>query len=69
MAKRKILDKISIHAPQPKLAEKPVRRLIKLGEKKDRSVNSLVVEAILEYVKREERKGCSTELAPAFPFR
>ena len=44
-------------APQQKIAEKPVRRLIKLGEKKDRSVNSLVVEAILEYLRREEKKG------------
>jgi len=39
------------------MAEKPVRRLIKLGEKKNRSVNYLVVEAILEYLKREEKKG------------
>jgi len=60
---------VVVHIPQPKIAEKPVRHLIKLGEKKDRSVNSLVVEAILEYVKREERKDCSTELAPAFPSR
>jgi len=51
------------------MTEKPVERPIKLEEKKDRSVNSLVVEAMLEYVKREERKGCSTELALAFPSR
>ena len=57
MAPKEILDKISIYVPQPKIAEKPVRRLIKLGEKKDRSVNYLVVEAILEYLKREEKKG------------
>jgi len=29
---------------------------MKLGEKKDRSINYLVVEAILEYLKREEKK-------------
>jgi len=48
MAKRKILDRISIYVPKSKQAEKPVERLMKLGEKKDRSINYLVVEAILE---------------------
>lgn len=57
MAKKTISDKLSIYIPQPKMVEKPVERLIKLGEKKDRSVNYLVVEAILEYLKREEAKG------------
>jgi predicted transcriptional regulator len=33
-----------------------VERLIKLGEKKDRSVNYLAVEAIVEYLAREEKK-------------
>jgi len=58
MAQRKqMLDKLSIYIPQKKLDEKPVERLIKLGEKKDRSVNYLVVEAIMEYLKREEGKA------------
>ena len=56
MAKRKILDRISIYVPKSKQAEKPVERLMKLGEKKDRSINYLVVEAILEYLKHEEKK-------------
>jgi len=54
--RKEILDKLSIYIPQPKMAEKPVERLTKLGEKKDRSINHLVVEAILEYLKREEKK-------------
>lgn len=54
MAKKQILDKLSIYIPQKKMAEKPVERLIKLGEKRDRSINYLVVQAILEYLKREE---------------
>jgi len=54
VAKKEILDKISIYVPQSKMAEKPVERLIKLSEKKDRSINYLVVEAILQYLKREE---------------
>lgn len=54
MATKQIFDKLSIYIPQNKMKERPVERLIKLGEKKDRSVNYLVVEAILEYLKREE---------------
>jgi len=56
MAKKEILDKLSIYIPQPKMKEKPVQRLMKLADRKDRSINYLVVEAILEYLKREERK-------------
>jgi len=52
--KKEILDKLSIYIPQSKMAQKPVERLVKLSEKKDRSINYLVVEAILEYLKREE---------------
>lgn len=52
--KKEILDKLSIYVPESKQTEKPVERLIKMGEKRDRSINYLVVEAILEYLKREE---------------
>ncbi len=57
MPQKQILDKLSIYVPQNKVAEKPVERLLKLGEKRDRSVNYLVVEAILEYVERKEKGG------------
>ena len=56
MVGKTVLDKMSIYIPQSKQAEKPVERLIKLGSKKDRSINYLVVEAIMEYLKREEKK-------------
>ena len=56
MANKRNLDKMSIYIPQKKLQEKPVERLIRLGEKRDRSINYMVVEAILAYLKREERK-------------
>jgi len=36
------------------MADKPVERLVALGEKRDRSVNYLVVQAIIEYLEREE---------------
>lgn len=54
---KQLLDKISIYVPKSKLGNKPVERLIKLAETKDRSVNYLVVEAILEYLEREEKRG------------
>jgi len=57
MVKKRVLNRISISIPQSKLAEKPVERLLKIAAKKDRSPNYLVVEAILEYLKREEKKG------------
>ena len=55
MAAKTVLDKLSIYIPQGKQGQKPVERLIRLGEKRDRSINYLVVEAILDYLKREER--------------
>ena len=54
MVGKTVLDKMSIYIPQSKQAEKPVERLIKLGKKLDRSINYLVVEAIMEYLETEE---------------
>ena len=56
MAHKEILDKLSIYIPQAKLKQQPIERLIKLGEKRDRSINYLVVNAIIEYLDREEKK-------------
>ena len=57
MAKKEILDKLSIYIPQKKMEERPVERLIKLGEKRDRSINYLVVDAIIQYLEREENRS------------
>lgn len=57
MASKEILDKLSIYIPQRKMEEKPVERLIQLGDKRDRSINYLVVDAILQYLEREENKS------------
>jgi len=56
MAKKEILDKLSIYIPQKKMEQHPVERLMKLSDKNDRSINYLVVEAIIQYLKREEGK-------------
>ena len=57
MPRKEVLDKLSIYIPQRKKTEKPVERLIKLGEKVDRSINYLVVDAIIQYLDREENKN------------
>ena len=48
------LDKMSIYIPSTKIDQRPVERLMALGEKRDRSVNYLVVEGIIQYLDREE---------------
>ena len=55
MRQKTILDKMSIYIPQEKQKQQPVERLMKLGEKRDRSVNYLVIQAVLEYLERQER--------------
>lgn len=57
MTRKELTDKLSIYIPQGKVQRKPVERLIRLGKKKDRSVNYLVVEAILEYLDKEEARN------------
>ncbi len=57
MAGKEIMDKLSIYIPQRKMMEKPVERLMGLGQKRDRSVNYLVVEAIIQYLDREENQN------------
>ncbi len=56
MVSRQAPDKLSIYIPKSKMAQKPVERLVKLGERLDRSVNYLVVEAILQYLDKEEKR-------------
>ena len=47
---------LSIYIPKSKLDRKPIERLDRLAERVDRSINYLVVEAILQYLDREEKK-------------
>ena len=56
MIARPTTDKLSIYIPQSKMVQKPVERLSKLGAERDRSLNCLVVEAILQYLEHEEGK-------------
>jgi len=56
MARETVPTTLSIYIPKSKQGEKPIERLDRLGKKRDRSVNYLVVQAILEYLDREERR-------------
>jgi hypothetical protein len=48
--------RISIYVPKTKQGEKPLERLYKLGLKRERSLNYMIVAAVLDYVNREEKK-------------
>lgn len=47
---------ITIYLPQKHQNEEVLERLQKLAQKRDRSVNYLAVQAILEYLEKEEKK-------------
>jgi ribosomal protein S15P/S13E len=55
MEEKKTFDKVSIHIPDNKKDLRPLERLRDLGSKRDRSVSYLGVEAILQYLSKEER--------------
>ena len=55
MRQQKILtDTMSIYFPQKAQRKRPVERLKKLSRKRDRSVNYLTIDAIMQYLEREE---------------
>lgn len=47
-------DALSIYIPKSKADHRPIERLLELAEKKDRSMNYLIVDAILQYLDRQE---------------
>ncbi len=50
------MNKLSIYVPQDKRDKKPLERLEQLAKDRDRSVNYLATQALLEFVEREEQK-------------
>jgi peptide subunit release factor 1 (eRF1) len=53
MASNRATQTISLYVPEKAQKQKVIERLTKLGKKRDRSVNYLVVEAVLQYLDRE----------------
>ena len=49
-------DQLSVYVPESKKDKNLVGRLEDLAEERDRSVNYLVVQAISEFLQREENK-------------
>jgi predicted transcriptional regulator len=49
--------RISIYVPQKVQQENPLKRLYAIAQKRDRTLNYMVIQAILDYVEREERKA------------
>jgi len=45
---------LSIYIPKSKAGHRPIRRLQDLAKKTDRSMNYLIVDAILQYLDRHE---------------
>ncbi len=50
------VNTLSIYIPKSKMDKNPVGRLTKLAKRRERSINYLVVDAIIQYLDREERK-------------
>lgn len=48
-------DKLSIYIPQKYMDQKPVERLQKLARERDRSLTYVIVEAILQFLDREDK--------------
>jgi predicted transcriptional regulator len=48
---------LSIYIPKNKEDRRPIERLAELAKDRDRSMNYLIVEAILQYLDREEGKN------------
>ncbi len=51
------LDKLSIYVPLSKRGSQLIERLQKIAKKQDRSVNYSVIQALIEYLEREENKA------------
>jgi len=56
MVRKSEVTTLSIYIPKSKLDRKPIERLARLAKKLDRSINYLVVEAIVQYLDKEEKK-------------
>lgn len=57
MPRTRTTPMLSVYIPEKAQKLRVVDRLRKLGEKRDRSLNYLVVEAIIQYLERQESKN------------
>ena len=52
--KKKTLDQFSVYIPVGRVKERIIPRLIEIGKARKRSVNWICIEAIDEYLERQE---------------
>jgi len=52
--KKQVLARLSVYIPKRGQQARLGERLMKLAVRKDRSINYLIVEAIMEYLRRKE---------------
>lgn len=48
------LHRLSLYVPKSKQPQRPLERLARLARERDRSLNHMVIEAILDYLRRAE---------------
>jgi len=48
--------RISIYVPKSRQDDKPLERLQRIADAQDRSLNYMIVQAVLDYVNREEKR-------------
>ncbi len=48
--------RLSVYIPQSKRKFRPIERMRKLARKRKSSINDLVVEALIQFLEREERR-------------
>jgi len=54
---KELIGTASLYVPHGKVKERLIERMISVGAKKDRSFNYVLIEAVEEYLEREEAKG------------
>jgi predicted transcriptional regulator len=52
-----MIDRLMVYIPLSKQRDKLLERLGKIAKKKDRSVNYLVIEALRQFLEREEKNS------------
>ena len=54
MVRKQRTDRLNVYVAGRKIEQHPIERLMRLRCKRKRSLNGLAIEAILEYLDREE---------------
>jgi len=53
---KKLMDTATLYVPHGKVKERLIERMIAVSAKKDRSFNYVLIDAVEQYLEREEAK-------------